>query len=91
MWTSCIAAVVDSSLTYVGLRWLDGEEGSSAVRQLIDSLGLLGGLTVRALIVFALVFVLWRIVTIASLRLFGLIVVAMLNVAVIGWNLAVMW
>lgn len=89
--TTVIAAVADSSLTYVGLRWLDGREGSAMVVRMIDAFGLAGGMAIRALIVVALVTALWKLVTVPSLRLFGLVVVAIINVAMIGWNLAVMW
>lgn len=90
VWTTVIAAIADSVMTYVGLRWLGGREGGEIASLLIDELGLGLGLMVRTLIVVVLVLVVWRIVTIASVRLAGLIAVAVINVGVIGWNLATM-
>jgi hypothetical protein len=90
-WTIAVAAVVDSALTYIGLRWLRTVEGSVVVDELIRSFGLALGLLVRTTVMLTLVGVLWWGVTVRGLRQFGLAVLALLNVGVIGWNLAVMW
>lgn len=90
VWTTVIAAVADSAVTYVGLRWMEGREGGLIAGAMIEAWGLGPGLLVRTLVMVILVLVAWRAVTIPFLRMFGLIVVAVINVGVIGWNLATM-
>lgn len=90
-WTVLLAATADSVLTYIGLRHLDGEEGAPFTLWMIEEFGLAWGLVVRTLVMLSLFAIVWRFVHVRGLRLFGLIVVSVINVAVIGWNLAVMW
>lgn len=85
------AAVTDSGLTYIGLRWLGKVEGSPAVAELIGRFGLFPGLVVRTLVAVVLVAVVWRIVTVPHLRAIGLTAVAALNVWVVVWNIRIMW
>ena len=91
VWATVLAAIADSVLTYIGLGWLGREEGSALTSALIQWFGLLYGLVLRSFIVFGLVWVVARGVTVDSLRLVGLWIVAVINIAVIGWNLGVMW
>ena len=90
-WATVVAAVADSVMTYVGMRWFGTHEGSPVVAVLIHALGPAAGLAARTFIAVALLVLLDQTLTYPSLRRVGFVALALVNVAVIGWNLAVMW